>query len=548
MSSAVELSDLQLEVLDIAFNLEPLTIFLMNGLRTREDSAFDQETLNACLDLLSKQGLISIAKDQYQTIITINAASRNLVRDVLTNYWKRTNVGEATLRAQAEKNLLGTMRMLEFKYDDKPHIGFSDYLIDAESQRICNAMARAGLFFKNTWSSRKHSYESYYLRKFPFDAEKILEQIIIERINPKDVEVQHEWPMVVMTLYSNNPVRIEDLRENFPDLTSGEVDELLAKLEERSVLSRSRGEITIPKATRELLKSYFLFNQYTLFKSAMLLRLRRRVAERPSNLFLIGLVRKALASASPVKTSEPFCSIKRELLANFSEHELKEACKLGVLFLTTKEAIIAQELVTELESVLKSALTVETFMTVPPNDNLAAMRAWFAIFGQCKEYAKIWDEYINEETLEIIDRFCQKDLSITILSALRKSREIDLEESEQRVKEMRNSGRKINFFFVGDLQQGNAPFHKRYVISKDTCYLLTSSIKEIGKSKGVDVVSISNPIKAGEVEPAFDYWTGPLKKLQDQGYMRIDEFQEWIGYLRKQEAGAKADTVNEVTI
>jgi DNA-binding MarR family transcriptional regulator len=538
MSPAFELSDLQLEVLDIIFNLEPLTIFLMHGMRTREDSALDPETLNENLDLLSQQGLISIAKDQYQTIITINAASRNLVRDALTNYWNRTNVSEATLRVEAEKNLTGTMRMLEFKYDDSPHIGFSDYLIDSESQRICIVMAHAGFVFRNTWSSRKHSYESYYLRKFPFDTEKILEEIILERINPKDVEIWHEWPIVVLTLYSNNPVRLEDLRENFPDLTSGEIDEFLARLEGRGILSRSRGEITVPKTARELLKSYFLFNQYTQFKSAVVQQLRKRVAERPSNLFLIGLVRRALASASPVSVSEPFCSIKRELLTNFNEPELKEACKLGVLFLTSKEAIVAQELVTELESVLRSALTVQSFMTVPPNDNLAAMRAWLAIFGQCNDYVKIWDEYISEETLEIIDRFCQKDLPITILSALRKSREIDLDESEQRVKEMRNSGRKINFFFVGDPQQGNAPFHKRYVMSSDSCYLLTSSIKEVGKSKSVDVVSISTAVKAGEVEPAFDYWTGPLKKIQEQGYTRIDGFLEWVAYLRRQQAGA----------
>jgi hypothetical protein len=537
MSSANELSDLQLQVLDVIFNLEPVTTSFLAGLRTHEDTALHAEVLNESLDMLCKLGLIVIAKEQYQTTLTINADSRNLVRDILASYWKRKNISETALRAEAEKSLLGIMRMLEFKYDDKPHIGFSDYLVDSESQRICNALARANLLFKNTSSSKKHYYESYYLRKVPFDAGTILEQMILERINPKDLEMTHEWPMVVMTLYSDTPLRLEDLRENFPDLTSGEVNELLSRLEQRGILSRAKGEIAIPKATRDLLKSYFLFNQYNQFKSALIQQLRRRVAERPSNLFLIGLVRRILASTSSPKTSEPFWSIKRELLVNVSEGDLKEASKLGVLFLTSKEAIVAQELVSELESVLKSALTVESFMTIPPNDNLVAMKAWVQIFGQCKEYVKICDEYINEETFEIIDRFCPKDLTITILSALRKPREIDIEESEQRVKAMKSSGRKINFFFVGD-QQGNAPFHKRYVISRDACYSLTSSIKEVGKSKSVDLMSISAPVKVGEVEPAFDYWTGPLKKLQEQGYTRIDDFQEWIAHLRKQDARA----------
>jgi hypothetical protein len=52
------------------------------------------------------------------------------------------------------------------------------------------------------------------------------------------------------------------------------------------------------------------------------------------------------------------------------------------------------------------------------------------------------------------------------------------------------------------------------------------SIKEVGKSKSVNAVSISAPVMVGEVEPGFDYWMGPLKKLQEQGYTRIDDFQE----------------------
>jgi len=84
MSSASELSDLQLEVLDIIFNLEPVTTSFLTGIRTHEDSALDSETLNQSIDLLSQHGLIVIAKEQYQTTVTINADSRNLVRDILT--------------------------------------------------------------------------------------------------------------------------------------------------------------------------------------------------------------------------------------------------------------------------------------------------------------------------------------------------------------------------------------------------------------------------------------------------------------------------------
>ncbi len=88
-------------------------------------------------------------------------------------------------------------------------------------------------------------------------------------------------------------------------------------------------------------------------------------------------------------------------------------------------------------------------------------------------------------------------------------------------------------FFIGDLVHGKAPFHKRYIISKDVCYLLTSSIKDIGKSKSVDIIGIPTSVKISEIEPAFKYWTDvPTKELEQQGYTRID-FEEWITRLKK---------------
>jgi len=540
MSSAEELSDHELQILDIIMNLEPITTTLLAAFRMHEDITLLTETLNEMLDKLSKHQLITILKEQYQTIVTINADSRNIVREILESYWKRNNINEMTLKAEAEQNLLGILKLLEFRYDDKPHIGFSDYFMDTDSLSICIRLARARLFFKQTWSSRKHYYESYYLRKFPFDTGKSLEQLIIEKINLKDLEIGSEWPMLIIALYSDTALTLTDLKFNFPHLTSDEINELLSKLEQRGILSRLRGEITIPKGTRDIVKNYFFFNQYNQFKSLMLQQLRRRISERPSNLFILGLIRRILASAT-VKTSEPFCSIKRDLLMNVSEDDLKEASKLGILFLTSKEAIVAHEVVTELESILKSALMVESFMAVPPNDNLRAMQAWVQIFGRCKDYVKIWDEYINEETLDIIERFCPRDVTITTLSAIEKPRQIDVDESEQRVKAIRNSRRKINLFFVGDPLQGKAPFHKRYVISKDVCYLLTSSIKDVGKSKSVDIIGIPASVKISEIEPAFRYWMDvPLKELKQQGYERIS-FEEWIIHLKKMEQVAKED-------
>jgi len=142
MTSTGELSDEQLEVLDAILNLEPVTIAFLAGLRIHQDITLSSDALNETLEMLSKHRLVAIAKEQYQTIVTINADSRNIVREILEGYWKRNNVDELSLRAESEKNVLGTLRLLEFRYDDKPHIGFSDYFMDTDSVSICNRLAR----------------------------------------------------------------------------------------------------------------------------------------------------------------------------------------------------------------------------------------------------------------------------------------------------------------------------------------------------------------------------------------------------------------------
>ena len=123
-------------------------------------------------------------------------------------------------------------------------------------------------------------------------------------------------------------------------------------------------------------------------------------------------------------------------------------------------------------------------------------------------------------------------MTIWVLGAIEKPRQIDVDETEQRVKAIRNSGRKISLRFIGDPVQGKAPFHKRYIISKEVCYLLTSSVKDIGKSKSVDIIGIPASVEISEIEPAFKYWIdAPAKELEQRGYVRIG-FEEWIARLK----------------
>jgi len=258
----------------------------------------------------------------------------------------------------------------------------------------------------------------------------------------------------------------------------------------------------------------------------MVQQLRERVSERVSNLFLLGLLKRILISPQIEKMTGPFYTIKKTLITNVDETDLREAVKLGIVFLTENEVIIANDALNELETLFKSAISEKSLIRIPANDIYTAIVTWRKIFGGCKKYIKIQDEYVNEETLQIVQSYSPSDVGITFLSSIEGARDADVEEMKQRVDNIRNSGRKINLFFVGD-KEGKAPFHFRYIISRDLCYSITTSIKQVGKSKDVDLIPISKEEKDGLIEPAFNYWTGPEKRLREMGFDRMN-FEEWL--------------------
>jgi hypothetical protein len=523
-----QLSEEELHLLDIIANLEPLLQYQISGFWLTKDRPIRTEQLNEMLNKLCRLRIILIQKGEYQITVSLNPDMKEKAIAILSDLWKYKKVQKETLLAEAEKNHTGVLKFLELKstQDNKPQIGFSDYYWDALSHNFCQRMMEISMVFKHTWSSRKHSYETYYLRKILVDVEKTLQDFVLNKVNPEGLELETDWRVLAILMFSETAPKVQDIKLNFPNLTSDEVDEILFRLESRGILSREREELRLPKATKDIIKSFFILNRYQDFKSLVTQQLRERVSERISNLFLLGLLKRVLISSQVQRLTEPFCAIKKTLV-NVDETDLKEAVKLGIVFLTENEVIIAHEALRELETLFRSAISEKSLIRIPANDIYTAIITWRKIFGECKEYIKIQDEYVNEETLQIIQSYSPSQVNITVLSSIEGARDADIEEMKQRVDAIRNSGRKINLFFVGD-KEGKAPFHFRYIISRNLCYSVTTSIKQVGKSKDADLIPISNEEKDGLVEPAFNYWIGvPKERLKEMGINRMN-FDEWL--------------------
>jgi hypothetical protein len=527
-----QLSDEELYVLDVITNLEPLMQYEFGTFWLTENRLITTEQMLGILNKLVQLRLVLTTQNEYkQNVFSLNDSMKNKVMNLLSDFWKGKEIDEKVLWSEAEKNYVGVLKLRELRSIssyNKPQVGFSDSYRDSQSQAFCRKLMDISMMFRSTWSSKKHDYENYYFRKIPVDVEKTFQDFILSKVNIDGLKLETDWKVLVILMFSEIAPKMEDIKQNFPNLTSDEVNEILSNLENGKIVAREGEELKLPKGTKDIIKSFFVLNRCQELKNLLIQQLRERVSERISNLFLLGLIKRVLTSTQIQRSSEPFWIINRDLLSNINEKDLQEAVKLGIVLLTKHEAIIAHEVLLELETILKSAIS-KKITRIPPRDIYFARLKWRDIFGECKNYVKIQDEYVNEETLQIIQSYSPIETEIKVLSGIEKARDADKDEMKGSIDKIRKSGRKIELFFIGN-SEDKAPFHVRYIISKDLCYSVSTSMKDVGKSKEADFIPISKEEKEGLIEAAFNYWIGlPTEKLKEMGIRRMS-FDEWLKY------------------
>lgn len=128
--------------------------------------------------------------------------------------------------------------------------------------------------------------------------------------------------------------------------------------------------------------------------------------------------------------------------------ELKEASKLGIVFFTQDKVVIVKKVLEELETLFKSKI-FEKVIRIPARDIYTAIITWKKILGEeCKEYVKIQDEYINEDSLRIIQSYSPPQTNITCLTSMEGARDLDIDEMKHVINEIKSSGRKLKLYFI----------------------------------------------------------------------------------------------------
>jgi hypothetical protein len=537
----MNLSNVDLHILDIIINLGPFKKyddFIYEFYLNKEDHLTRKE-IDVAIQKFLNSGLISIVKNRYdEELIMANTEAEK----ILANYWKEKIKKEKLLEI-AQENYQELLKLLELKIKDSSrNISYIRFIFGSYSDNydqslagFCEKLLEANMVFKASGisSTGKTITEDYYLRKVPIDVERELQNYVLNSINTEDFRVDLEWLALLLPMLIKSNIKIADIEAIFPSLTRIEVLDLLKRLEDKKILKIYNEEISIPESIRTNIKQKFIWRYYADFESFMIRQLRKRIAESMSSLYLLGTIKSLLVSGKATDDG-PFAIIERSSAVNeILKNVEKDIPKLGIVFLAKDHIVIAKRVLDELESILKSKI-FEKVIRVPANDTYTAINAWRKILGEeCKDYIKIQDEYVNEETLEILRSYTPPQISITILTSIEGAKDADIEAMKRIVNKIRDSGRKLEWYSIGD-SLGKAPFHFRYIISRDICYSISTSIKQVGKSKDADLILISKEEKEGLIEPAFDYWIGvPKDKLKEKGLHRMN-FEEWLKYKSSQ--------------
>jgi len=522
-----DLREQDLFILDILVNLGPIYRSQLSSFRWNEKTYSDRR-IGEILERLVSKELVRIQQEEYAEVVLVPPSREEQARRLLAPFVKEKGVEKQLLTREAEKDLPGVQRLLgqRAEYEGKSRVIFSDYG-DTGSLGLCKKLAKGGFLFYSAWSSRKHHYQAFYFRRTPLDVQKVLSDLLLQKLNLEDLDLSTDWPILIVLCHAEREVTIDDLQASFPGLTSDEIKEALRRLELRGAVTWERSTISIPEGLKDLVWEHFVASGYENFKNNLIANLRKRVARNISNLYLLGLAKRILTSAGAIDPKRHFVAIKRTLVDGIEENELWQLTKLGIAYLTTSELIIAQDVLLDLEDLFKSAIKEHTIERIPPNEQYTAIQVWRRLFASCTDYIKIQDEYVNEETLMIIDSYAPPNLEIILLSSTEGARDADNDEMQQILRHMR-SKRNVDFRLIGYEHTRRAPFHERYIISKDVCYLLSQSIKDIGKSKSASILEIRRETKNSLIEPAFNHWAyTPNNKLKEQGIIRMT-FEEWL--------------------
>ena len=526
-----ELSELSIEILDCFLNT-PSVYDQENVFETVLTAIQEKrEVLQSEWNVLIERNIV-IKKDYSFMINPLHLEKiRERVRSFLDGQGITLDnvflsMGKRIEENRAELALLIKMMGKVYGTDQNRSVSFSDYDWDSQLIQFCDQLVKAYLLFKKSTSSRKHSYLNYYFRQWPFRSEPLIENLVMKYLNIEGLQ-DRDWKIICLLLLSDRlGLRYQIFKSNL-DFTDPQLRELLTNLKDKGLIEERAGDLCLQQGLKESLVQYFKANIYPGMKSTTTTRLKEAISTSLSNLWLFSSVKRINELPIGESRSEPFrCRMIRILDLKEYEPQFVDMRRLDLIVDFEDQIIVPQDILKDIENWLKSSLK-KTVTFIPARDYYLARETLQKIFSSCEDYVKIQDPYLGEETFYVLE-YVPKDLEIKLLTGVRAGTGEDVERIARQIERFGSERRgKFHISFVGNVD-GDAPFHDRFIISKNNCWQSGTSLKEIGRGKDTTIVEIPKHEKEEMIEQAFNrWWEAKNKILQEKGLRRLD-FKGWI--------------------
>src|ERR1700730_6390220 len=123
--------------------------------------------------------------------------------------------------------------------------------------------------FRYSSASKKHSYRTYIIRRWPFRILPVLRESITSRMDIAALDDSH-WRIILLVLVSRQSSINHELLAANAGITMGELRERISHLRDRQLIDEGSGQVAVPAALKDPLSEFTKQKHYPLLKGNLI--------------------------------------------------------------------------------------------------------------------------------------------------------------------------------------------------------------------------------------------------------------------------------------
>lgn len=525
-----DLNDLDCEILDGFLNIPSVYAPPDVSETVAVTSGITRAKIEEAIEALIARGIITKA----DTRLNLNPTGSEKAKDSVKQFLVRKDITldsatvllDGWLADQTRLSLYVVLLGKIYQWGQQPKvILFSDWEWNAQPGPAADELVKSRLAFLTSSQSKKHSYRSYYPRSWPFDSEEVLRRVIFKHLNVEGLSA-NEWRIISLLLLSEYPqVDYDTIRQNTP-FPEHELREIITELKRRGLVNEPYAQMELNKALRAALSTYYTTDVYPRFRAETVAALKTGIVRSLSNLWPFTIA-KRISELPDIKIrTTPFtvAVVDKNRITQY-ESQFQGMKQLGLMVESKDSIILYSDIVKDVENWLRNSVKRPTSF-IPAKDMWLARSAMQAMFAECREYVRIQDAYVGEDTFHLL-QYVPGEIELQLMTGTKPGGREDPARIAQ-VIERFAAERKENFKIAFLAKSRDQPvFHDRFILTKEKGWSIGTSLKDIGKGDDTSIFEIPREQKDELFEQAFEkWWDATPSDLAKKGITKLS-FDEW---------------------